>query len=285
MNVRKEYFSDTLYLGFTYPVGQIQKASPRTRSRRQRVTSEAKRKINAVWRKWRIMLLLAENFQSGRDLFVCLTFGGKEPSKKEAARCLEKFHQKMRRAYEKRGMEYIAFVVPEDHTMEGEENRRHFHVILTGCGRLMLGTLRSCWTFGRVYSEILRDPGDNFADTAEYLLKMRRQKGERAWSTTRNIRQPQDPLRRLIPEAERMEVPPGVKLIEEHRGADGEAGSYAVLVGRVVDPALYARYLRQAKHTIDLRDPWRRLERAKRRRRRQSLSQPAAASSLCTREP
>ena len=63
-----------------------------------------------------------------------------------------------------------------------------------------------------------------------------------------------------------METPPGVKLIDEHRGQDGEAGSYAVLVGKIVDQGAFDRYMRGVKNRIDLRDPWRRIERRRRRR-------------------
>ena len=268
MNVKKELYAGATYLGFSYPVGQVNKASPRTRAARRRVQSEAKRRINQAQRKWKLMMLMGENFEPGRDLFVCLTFGGDEPTRAEAARCIEVFHQRARAAWAKRGLEYKYISVREQHGMEGEDVRMHYHLILSGCGRLMLGTLRACWQFGRVYSELLREYGAGFEDTCKYLLKSPRDKGERAYNTSRGLRQPPPPLRRLVPEEERMEAPPGVKIIDEYRGQEGDAGNYAVLVGKIVDAAAFERYIRMAKHKIDLRDPWRRLERRKRRRRR-----------------
>ena len=278
MNVRKEYRAGALYFGFTYPAGQLTKACPRTRAARQHITSEAKRKINKANKKWRLMALFGANFQSGRDLFVCLTFGGDEPSRADAGRCLEEFHRKAKAAWEKRGLTYKYISVREEHTMEGEECRLHFHLILSGCGRLMLGTLRSCWPFGRVYSELLREFREGFEDTCSYLLKAPREKGERAYNASRNLVQPPQPVRRLIPEDERMDVPPGVKLIDEQRGQEGDAGSYAVLVGKIVDPAAFERYMRQVKNKIDMRDPWRRLERQ--RRRRESLHRHGRSPSI-----
>lgn len=270
MNVRKEYASGALYLGFTYPVGQLTKACPRTREARRRITSEAKRRINQAQKKWRLMLLLGKYFEAGRDLFVCLTFGGDEPTRREAAKCLEEFHRKARAAWEKRGLTYRYIAVREEHAMDGTDVRLHYHLILSGCGRLMLGELRACWPFGGVDSRLLREFGEGFADTCRYLLKSPRDKGERAYNVSRNIKAPPEPIRRLVPESERMETPPGVKLIDEHRGQDGEAGSYAVLVGRIVDRAAFDRYMRGVKNRIDLRDPWRRIERRRRRRGKQS---------------
>ena len=70
MQCRKEEVGGKLYLAYQYSYGVIRRQNPRERAERRKVTSEAKRKINALNRRFELMKLVSVNFTPGRDLFV-----------------------------------------------------------------------------------------------------------------------------------------------------------------------------------------------------------------------
>ena len=262
MLYQKQEANGCLYQMCLYSMGTVPGMSPRQRAGRQRTTDAAKKEINRRQRKWRLMQLINANFQSGRDLFVCLTYAP-EASR---ARALEKFHSKMKKVYAKLGLVYKYIAVTEEHDMDGEPVRLHHHLIISGApDQRLADVIRGCWPYGHTDVRTLREGADFFEDTAIYLLKEDKHKGRgaRRYSTSRNLMPPAEPVRLRLGEEEEAEVPPGVKIIEQVRNAN-EFGRYEIMVGRIYDHAAFGAWW-AAQRRKAAPDPWERL-----RRRRQS---------------
>lgn len=266
MIYQKEEANGCLYQMCLYSTGYTPGASPRQRAGRRKITDEAKKIINARARKWRLMQLTCANFTEMRDLFVCLTYAA---APENEGRQLEGFHRKAKRELSKLGVEHAYIAVTADHELDGTPVRVHHHLIMRGAqGAGMYAALREaiarCWPHGTVDVRPLRQGADFFEDTADYLLEQPT-KG-RKYSTSRNLRPPNEPVRLRLPEDEAGEVPPGVTVIEDKRVAN-EFGRYRYLVGRIYDRRAFDAYwARQRKRAAP--DPW---ERLRRRRRRDAL--------------
>lgn len=258
MQVKKEECAGALYLMRMYTAGVIRRHTPRQRAARRQLTSEAKKKINAMHRKYSLMLLTGANFSAGRDLFVYLGWAH-EPDEREDRAAMRNFHRRMRKLYDAYGLEYRYIDVRETHTREGEPCRMHHHLILSGNGRRMLGKIMECWGQGSVDVRTLRELTDNFEDTCRYLLKERKNAGERAYHCSQNLKRPPDPLRRRVPETARGETPPGVKLVR-HELRDTDFGRYEIMVGKITDQYAFNRYWDKAhadRRRYDARQFWR----------------------------
>lgn len=261
MQIQKEEMNGDLYQMSLYSAGILWGSSPRQRAGRQRLTSEAKREINKTQARWRLQQIINANFRGGRDLFVCLTYR-EEPG--NDARALERFHRRAKAGYEKAGLEYRYICATERHDMDGEPVRLHHHLILSGSHKHRLaGLLREAWPHGHVDVRTLREGADMFEDTAIYLLKEDKPRGARRYSTSRNLRPPNEPVRLRLPEAECGEVPPGVTILERKIKAN-EFGRYEIMVGRIYDHRAFDAYW-AVQRKRGAPDPWERL----RRRRRQ----------------
>lgn len=272
MICQKEEANGCLYQMCLYSTGYVPGASPRQRRERYRFTAEAKQKINAMQRKWRVMQLLCANFIESRDLFVCLTYA---EAPENEGRDIERFHRAARRLLKKLEIEHTYMVFPACHDLPDCEVRTHFHVVMRGAlGPGMFHKLQAlvqdCWPFGRVDVRPLRQDTDFFEDTAEYLLDQPGAKGKRAYSCSRNLCPPNEPVRLRLPDEESGQVPPGVKILDDKQH-DNQYGSYRYLVGYIYDQkAFNAYWTHQRKRAAP--DPWERL----RRRRRGAYTRPAA---------
>lgn len=246
MQAKKEVVAGRLYIQTMYSAGMLPGMRPAERQRRQRAQTEAKRKINLVERIYHLMQLFELNFKHGRDLFVELSFR-EEPSRKEEDRALERFHRKMNRYFRSRGRIYRYILVRETHNRDGDAVRVHYHLICTGAGRRMQEVIVQAWDAGSVDVRSLRDSMNSFEDTCRYLLKERKGDHERAYRTSRNLRRPEEPLRRKVPESEIGEVPPGVEPVRVEMDGSNPYGRYSIIVGQIVDPAAFGRYWAKAK--------------------------------------
>ena len=245
MQVKKEEYSGKLYLMYQYSAGVLRSHTKKQRAERKNITSEAKREINKTRRKFDLMLLLGANFNPGRDLFVYLGWAH-EPTIEEDKRAVRRFHRRMGALYEKLGITYKWIDVREQHNREGEPCRLHHHMIISADGRRMLGKIMECWGCGSVDVRMLYGLSDNFEDTCHYLLKERKPSGARAYSASRNLRRPPDPLRRKVPEAAAGEVPPGVLVVRSDLH-DTIAGRYEIMVGKIIDEGAFMRYWDRAQ--------------------------------------
>lgn len=246
MQCRKEEVGGKLYLAYQYSYGVIRRQNPRERAERRKVTSEAKRKINALNRRFELMKLVSVNFTPGRDLFVELGWDH-EPDEKEDAQALKSFHRRMRRAFQKAGREYKYILVTETHKRDGSDTRLHHHVIMTGLTGRDLALVAEAWPYGSVDVRSLRELTDNFEDTCKYLLKEKKPKNKRAYNTSSNLKRPPEPLKRRVAESADLIVPPGVKLVNRDR-RDTDCGRYQILVGKIIDQKAFNCYWDKAQH-------------------------------------
>lgn len=259
MQIQKELYSGKLYFMCAYSAGALPGQNASHRAQRNRLTSEYKKKINALQRKYHLMRLMNHNFKPGRDLFVYLGWAH-EPEEEEWKQALRLFHKRMTRYFTRRGQEYKYILITENHTKDGEPCRRHHHLIIRGLGRRMQGKILEFWGRGSVDVRILRELTDNFEDTCRYLLKEKKEFGKRSFNCSRNLKKPPEPVRRKYRESQRGQVPPGVKTVE-YTLKENEFGRYEILVGKIVDEAEFQKYWAKIKADSRLADSleyWRR---------------------------
>lgn len=267
MQAKKEIRAGRLYIGSIYPLGFLPKQRPSQRSKRKKVQTEAKRLINFIERKYYLMQLFGVNFKPNRDLFIELSFA-KEPTEKEEKRALERFHRRMNNFFKKKGKQYRYILVRETHNRDGQPVRQHYHIVCTGTGQLMQEKIIQFWGMGGVNVQSLRELSDNFEDTCEYLLKEKKPENERSYRCSRNLKRPEEPLRRKIPESECGQVPPGVEDIKFYRD-NNDFGRYEIIIGKIVDEKAFDLYWQKAKmdkRRCDEAANWRRYAREKRKK-------------------
>lgn len=267
MQAKKEIRAGRLYIGSIYPLGFLPKQRPSQRSKRKKVQTEAKRLINFIERKYYLMQLFGVNFKPNRDLFIELSFA-KEPTEKEEKRALERFHRRMNNFFKKKGKQYRYILVRETHNRDGQPVRQHYHIVCTGTGQLMQEKIIQFWGMGGVNVQSLRELSDNFEDTCEYLLKEKKPENERSYRCSRNLKRPEEPLRRKIPESECGQVPPGVEDIKFYRD-NNDFGRYEIIIGKIVDEKAFDLYWQKAKmdkRRCDEAANWRRYAKEKRKK-------------------
>ena len=245
MQIKKEEVAGKMYLGYQYSAGLLRRHTPKQRAGRKKTTAEGKKIINALRRKTVLMMLMAANFVSGRDLFVELGYS-EEPDAKRVANALKTLHRNMRKICAAAGLEYKYILITETHGRDGQPVRLHHHIIMTGAGGLMLDAIKTAWGMGGVDVRTLRELADNFEDTCEYLLKEDKPKGKRAYSTSANLTRPPEPLRRKVPEGEAGEIPPGVKVVR-HKLYGDEYGRYEIIMGKIIDQRAFDGYWARAQ--------------------------------------
>lgn len=266
MQAKKEIVAGRLYIQTMYSAGMLPGMRPAERQGRMRAQTEAKRRINLIERIYHLVQLFELNFKPGRDLFVELGFRD-EPTKQQEDRALERFHRRMTRHFRSRGRQYRYILVRETHNRDGDPVRVHYHLVCTGTGQRMQQVITECWDMGSVDVRTLRDAMNSFEDVCRYLLKERKGDHERAYRTSRNLKRPDEPLRRKVPESEIGEVPPGVEPVRVEMNGSNPYGRYSIIVGQIVDQAAFDRYWAKAK--LDKRRAeeaanWRRYARKKR---------------------
>lgn len=276
MLIQKEEQNGNLYQMSLFSSGFLPGQSPRQRAARQKKTEEYKKRLNARARLWRLMQIICANFEEMRDLFVCLTYA---EAPENEGRCLEAFQRKIKRALAKMGIEhaYVAVTTAHDMPEADTQVRVHHHLIMRGAlGPGMYNKLRDeidrCWGRGTVDVRPLRQNEEFFRDTAQYFLDQPTEDGARKYSCSRNLRQPNEPLRLRLPEAAAREIepPPGVMVIDDER-SDNEFGHYRYIVARIVARRLFDAYWQEQRRRA-APDPWERIRRRKQRDVRRPLS-------------
>lgn len=270
MQAKKEIMAGRLYIQTMYPAGMLPGMRPAERRGRMHVTSEAKREINHMNRVYKLVALFEVNFRRGRDLFVELGFREEPATRAGETRALERFHRRMKTYFAQRGREYRYMLFRETHNRNGEPVRAHYHLICTGTGKQMRAAIEAAWDAGSCDVRTLRDFGGSFEDTARYLTKERKENGERAYRCSRNLKRPEEPLRRKVSESEIGEIPPGVEPLRVSIRADNPFGRYSIIIGQIVDAEAFGRYwkkARQAQRHTDADATWKRYARQKKGRR------------------
>lgn len=158
-----------------------------SRGEKIREATEAMKRVNLDHAARKLGWILNTNFGKG-DIHTVLTYGGEEPTVKEAKANLEKFHRTARAYFRKKGKEYRYIAVTEY-----KNKRIHHHIIMPG---LPAEDLQMLWPHGRPRITAL-DADGQYSKLAEYLIKETDKtfrdedspSGKR-WSASKNLKQP-----------------------------------------------------------------------------------------------
>lgn len=144
-------------------------------------------KYNARTAAKKLARLLNANFYPG-DWHCTLTYEGKEPETAEAKKELENFIRRMKREYEKQGLEFKWIAVTEFH-----HKRIHHHIVMSYIDERVIARQ---WKRGHVNFKGL-GRNRNYRKLAEYLVKetsktMSEPGSEirKRWSASRNLVRP-----------------------------------------------------------------------------------------------
>lgn len=185
--------------------------SPRARAEKKRASTAARERINARTSFQKLERTLAANFDDG-DLLVTLTYDDKHlPMDREGAvRRIRAFNTKLRKARKARGQELKYVYVTEGAYAGG---RLHHHMVVNSTGQ-DLEELRQLWPYG-VGIQIRRltfNKLDTYEALASYLTKEPREfghprVGERTWTPSLNLEQPEEVTER-VPDYVTLAAPP-----------------------------------------------------------------------------
>lgn len=183
--------------------------------RRTGTSSEAQRRMNAIYSWQKLELLLAANLVKG-DVVGCLTFDDAHlpNDRKQVANKFKWFLSKLTAARRKRGQQTVMFWAIEHKHGEG---RWHIHIACNSTGDDYAEICR-LWGQGECEFSALRvDRRKNYESLARYMTKETREKlGQRAWSYTRNAKKPEVesfPVREFTP----LRVPKNTTVFEDVR--------------------------------------------------------------------
>lgn len=249
MKIKRQLVCGRLYEAYSYTHCILPRENATVRQKKQKMTAEAKKKINQRQSALKLMRLLCLNFQEGEDIVLELDAAGPPPDRAALLEMLRKFLRAMRREYKRRRktLKYISVI--EAHDREGRGVRMHAHLVINTIGRDDMGRrqdweiIKKCWTFGGIGLRRLHGGRENYRDLAEYLLKTYRQmdRGAKCWMHSRNLDLPRAFERSVIQDGTRLETPPGVRLIS-WMGDANEWGGYEYLIGYIEDKQAFERW-------------------------------------------
>lgn len=201
--------------------------APKTRAEKQKASSEAQRRMNAIYSRQKLELILAANFPTaGSGLVVTLTYDDRHMPKtrKQAMKRWNDFLGDLRKARRDAGLpELVAVSCVEVLTSEG--GRWHHHAVINNTGH-DLDMIRACWRGGSdIEARKLRvDAEKNHESLARYMTKEARElldydskPGQRGWTCTRNAKRPErDTV--TVPDDYEIVIPAeATVLLDEHR--------------------------------------------------------------------
>ena len=244
------------------------------RGKREKETTKAKKEINRRERKVAFMRTAQANFAAGRDLAVSLHFS-QPVTMKQARRCLNKFlslrrkrhaaewkavpsAEKKRRHNRGEDAIYRAMMCAEDHSEEGQPINLHFHLLMSrnpDRKRQALAGIREDWAracgdfAGSAKVETL-EGSDCFMQLAAYYLKMRREKGVKAWTSTRSCKAAPPPVYQRIPDRDVPDLPPGCMWIDGHDDFNPLIGAWGYRICRVTDQRKFRRWWNKLNKNI-----------------------------------
>ena len=200
--------------------------TPQQRAAKEKVSSEAQRRMNQIYSWQKLELMLATNFPTaGSGLVAVLTFDDEHmpKSRAEVQRRFRYFLKKLREARAKEGLpDPVVFWSPE--ILTSGSGRWHLHIVMDSTGQ-DLELIRSCWIYGSdIEADRLRvDHEKNHETLAKYMTKELREcqeyearPGLHGWSCTRNAKRPE--IETLVVEDDyRLEAPEGSEVLLDER--------------------------------------------------------------------
>lgn len=166
------------------------KDGPTARAAKSKASSEAQKRMNRIYSFQKLELLLAANFRPG-DLVITLTYDDEHlpADRKGAETALKAFRRRLSQARKAQGQElHMVWNIEHKHG----DGRWHHHAVLNATGEDM-DLIQRCWPGGRVEIQDLRiDQEHSYEALARYMAKEGGDKvGQRSWSYTRNLQQPE----------------------------------------------------------------------------------------------
>lgn len=190
---KTEKAGDTLVLT-VYPIlGRSDRA--KAEAARKAMSRERQTRYNRERARRRLALLMDANF--GRnDLHVTLTYRGTPPDYEQARKDVRNYLRAVKRMREKAGLPEMKYIyVLEEEGGDGEKRRIHVHLMMTG--GVSREALEEKW--GRGYANCDRlqpEEGNGLMELARYFTKLEQEKHRRAWSASKNLRQPRTTVSR-----------------------------------------------------------------------------------------
>lgn len=161
------------------------------RAVKEKLTSEAQRKVNLRKAIKELRRLMNHNFKDGDYLVRLDFFRQQSPAGSEQMQeMIKAFIRKLRTQFRKRGMELKYIYVKE----VGPRGGRHVHMMMSKCD---LDIIRRCWPHGGIHVDPLNTNGQ-YRKIAEYFVKYSSRTEEtegrligKRWYGSRNLSRPQ----------------------------------------------------------------------------------------------
>ena len=190
---KTEKAGDTLVLT-VYPIlGRSDRA--KAEAARKAMSRERQNRYNRERARRRLALLMDANFGKN-DLHVTLTYRGTPPDYEQARKDARNYLRAVKRMREKAGLPEMKYIyVLEEEGGDGEKRRIHVHLMMTG--GISREALEEKW--GRGYANCDRlqpEEGNGLMELARYFTKLEQEKHRRAWSASKNLRQPRTTVSR-----------------------------------------------------------------------------------------
>lgn len=190
---KTERAGDTLVLT-VYPIlGRSDRA--KAEAARKAMSRERQTRYNRERARRRLALLMDANFGKN-DLHVTLTYRGTPPDYEQARKDVRNYLRAVKRMREKAGLPEMKYIyVIEEEGGDGEKRRIHVHLMMTG--GISREALEEKW--GRGYANCDRlqpEEGTGLLELARYFTKQGMEKHRRAWSASKNLRQPRTTVSR-----------------------------------------------------------------------------------------
>ena len=190
---KTEKAGDTLVLT-VYPIlGRSDRA--KAEAARKAMSRERQTRYNRERARRRLALLMDANFGKN-DLHVTLTYRGTPPDYEQARKDVRNYLRAVKRMREKAGLPEMKYIyVIEEEGGDGEKRRIHVHLMMTG--GVSREALEEKW--GRGYANCDRlqpEEGTGLLELARYFTKQGMEKHRRAWSASKNLRQPRTTVSR-----------------------------------------------------------------------------------------
>jgi len=159
-------------------IGVTHETTPGAKRRpREKSTSKAVAAGNERNAKRNLQMILNNNFLPD-DWHLILSYGGAEPTTKQARKDLDDFKRRMARAYKAKGKN-LKWVV----TTEFKDGRIHHHMVCSA--GVSMEEILTIWRHGHVLHRALSKSGD-YRELAAYMIK----------ETSQTFREPDAPCRR-----------------------------------------------------------------------------------------
>lgn len=200
----------------------------RVRAAKHKASSEAQKRMNAIYSFQKLELSLAANYRAG-DLWITVTYDDEHlpKSRAEAKRRFAYFLQKLSAERKAQGQEAVVHWNSEhkhQHEDYWQDRRWHHHFTLNATGE-DYELIRRLWTYGSNIEirKLKLDKDYTFEALARYMCKEAPDKvGQHCWSCTRNAKKPEVETVRVESD-EQLQIPRGALKLENYKGE----GQYA----------------------------------------------------------